>query len=463
MDEYRYLEGVERTTFANRYVTPYLTCKECNTCSFVNDEPLRRRILHMENPGFGSLFQDLPPCPRCGASHAYALGIFDFSDHIRDSVEALRESRRLRARAATVLQTFLRMFYYKQKYLLKKRQIAFREARDCRMATRLQRVYRGRLGRIRFLVNKRLARIRNADSLVMYRALNDEFPGSKKVFWYTRRAELEVLFNDYSTLVRRTGSRPPKHKVEQNIIEISRRVHLLECEYAACIQSRMRGMMGRVFARNYRQAQARQLENFLTSALKIQRCARGWYGRVRARKIRGHHRANVIAKEYVVHRKKKSDKFRDAEWKQRVLLAYRKERAEESMARMIGKTVYGALDGRRIEAFKRSGYCSEERGRVMGEFFQRQKSTMEAQVEREYAKNARRTFLLNTIDRNEAFSKYFKSELPVAEASGMRWMIDLSKSRKKLAASPKNPKLTKSGSKALTSHFERRYEKYRAS
>ena len=108
------MADVPRTTYAREedfYITPYLTCKECSTCSFVKDKPLQRRILQMKSPGLSALFQDMPPCPGCGASHAYVLGVFDFSEEIRESLDNLHTSRCERSSAATMLQTYLRMCY----------------------------------------------------------------------------------------------------------------------------------------------------------------------------------------------------------------------------------------------------------------------------------------------------------------------------------------------------------------
>ena len=44
------------------YVSPYLTCKECNTCCFVNDQPLRLRLLQLLSPGPG-LFTEVGCTP----------------------------------------------------------------------------------------------------------------------------------------------------------------------------------------------------------------------------------------------------------------------------------------------------------------------------------------------------------------------------------------------------------------
>eukprot|EP00939_MAST-03C_sp_MAST-3C-sp1_P001038 g1038.t1 len=433
----------------------------CNTCSFVNDKPLQRRILQMKSPGLSALFQDMPPCPGCGASHAYVLGVFDFSEEIRESLDNLHTSRCERSSAATMLQTYLRMCYFKRKYRKMKQEIAATKAENCSCATTIQRRYRGRLGRVRFRVYKSLGRIKRAHAVVMDRALTEEFEGGlAKVFWYSRKAELEVLFKDYKVLVRRTGGRPPTHKVARNIIEIARRVHTIECEYASRIQARIRGVLGRKFSRNYRQIQARILERYLTASLKIQRCARGWFGRVRSKKARGHHKAKLITAQYVKHREQKKQ-ARDAKvWKQRILSAYRKERAEESMARMMGKTVFGAMDGRKIEAFRQSEYYDPRAGGVMREFYENEKAAMFARVDREFAGLERKDFLLRKYDRNDAFSKYFKSELPISEASGARWMIDLSKGRKTLARSPKSLGVTQGGSRALSTHFSRRYRQH---
>lgn len=210
------------------------------------------RLLQLQHPGSAnhlSLNQSLPPCQTCHSTHAFVIGTHDFSFEVEKSRIALDVSRGERARAAVTLQTYLRAYNLKQKYTLHKKSVkdntkTRRDAVVC-LQVKFMRAY---LGRKRFAVIHSLARIRNAHASVLHRALNEDFDDNVKVFWYSRQAELAVLFRDYEVFVRRTGGRPPKRKVEANIHEVRRRVHLLECEYATRIQSRWRGVIGRKFS-----------------------------------------------------------------------------------------------------------------------------------------------------------------------------------------------------------------------
>ena len=289
----------ERPYGENFYISPFLTCKECNCCSFVNDGPLRMRILQLQTSSMNYLNEDMPPCPRCGNSHAYVLGTHDFSSQIRDSRDSLAGDRRERARAASVIQNIMRSYHIRMKYKRYKKHEKETRNRRANAVTKIQALYRGHHGRFRFAVFKSLRRIRDTHVIVLERALREDFGDHTKVFWYVfcfrkilfhvslifklhrykRKTERRILFQDFEVYVRRTGGRPPKHKVASNIHTIRKRVHLLECEYATRIQSRWRGVLGRRWSRKYRQIQARRLERLTTAALKIQRCAMAWYVR----------------------------------------------------------------------------------------------------------------------------------------------------------------------------------------
>ena len=69
----------------------------------------------------------------------------------------------------------------------------------------------------------------------------------------------------------------------------------------------------------------------------------------------------------------------------------------------------------------------------MARFLDRQKAKLAKKSDDNLSNATRRRFLLNKYETNSSFKNYFKSELPIVEASGMRWMIDLSKQRKKLS------------------------------
>lgn len=78
---------------------------------------------------------------------------------------------------------------------------------------------RGRLGRRVFETEKWLVVVKKSSRLLIQHALN-HYPHRKRVFWYKNEAEEEQLYADYRLLIQRTGFRPPRTVVEQNIREI---------------------------------------------------------------------------------------------------------------------------------------------------------------------------------------------------------------------------------------------------
>lgn len=78
---------------------------------------------------------------------------------------------------------------------------------------------RGRLGRRVFETEKWLVVVKKANRLLIKHALK-HYPRRRKVFWYQNEAEEGQLYSDYRLLVQRTGFRPPRIVVEENIREI---------------------------------------------------------------------------------------------------------------------------------------------------------------------------------------------------------------------------------------------------
>ncbi|CAN0533562.1 unnamed protein product, partial [Ectocarpus sp. 12 AP-2014] len=83
--------------------------------------------------------------------------------------------------------------------------------------------------------------VKKAHRLLIKHAL-DHYPHRKRVFWYKNEAEERQLYADYRMLVLRTGFRPPRIVVEQNIREIATRVLEREAELVRRIQARWRGL-----------------------------------------------------------------------------------------------------------------------------------------------------------------------------------------------------------------------------
>lgn len=82
------------------YLSPYLTCMECNTLHMVNSTKLYSQIVASINDGQGMAGvapESLPVCTGCNMTYAYHIGAEDFSEHIAKGRATLEKLRQLRA------------------------------------------------------------------------------------------------------------------------------------------------------------------------------------------------------------------------------------------------------------------------------------------------------------------------------------------------------------------------------
>ena len=79
------------------YISPYLTCKECNGIQFVNAILVQRALVVQESriPGtdetemfHGLRMESLPPCPGCGRTHTWIVGARDLTGDIFADAQA---------------------------------------------------------------------------------------------------------------------------------------------------------------------------------------------------------------------------------------------------------------------------------------------------------------------------------------------------------------------------------------
>lgn len=133
--------------------------------------------------------------------------------------EELARRRRLERAAVKVLQRAFRRYLevrWRLAEAARQRTVFLLEYRS---AQSIQAMLRGRLGRRVFETEKCLLVLKKANALLIKYALNN-YPNRKKVFWYRTRDEEEQLYSNYLLLLERTGYRPPRMIVEENIREI---------------------------------------------------------------------------------------------------------------------------------------------------------------------------------------------------------------------------------------------------
>eukprot|EP00903_Cladosiphon_okamuranus_P009418 g8982.t1 len=184
----------------------------------------------------------------------------------------------------------------------------------------------------------------------------ESLPPCVGVFWYKNEAEEEQLYADYRMLVQRTGFRPPRTVVEQNIREIATRVLEREAELVSRIQARWRGLSVRRYLIVFRRELRRHREVRASMVYRLQRAVRGWSHRKRAARYRSRRAGDKLLTRYLTERSTSNDDNACTEGMSRLRQAYITERQEELTARLMGHCNPKLAGGLRMKAFHESPY-----------------------------------------------------------------------------------------------------------
>lgn len=111
-------------------------------------------------------------------------------------------------------------------------------------AVKINAAARGRLARRVRRTEEHLVTIKKSHQLLIRYALRSTVSGPK-VFWYKRKVELDMLYENYLDLVSKSGFVPARLIVERNIAEIARRVVVRKNVLIVLVQRRWRGVMAR--------------------------------------------------------------------------------------------------------------------------------------------------------------------------------------------------------------------------
>jgi hypothetical protein len=276
-------------------MTPYLTCQRCNSVTFVDVLRVRRKADQLaasaqlpnesgnrEDTTF--LYEQVPQCPGCGSTKYLRAGVVSFQEQIEEERNAIKEFERRRIPATALLQRIARGFLGRLEF---RRRLVERERylrKINRAATRIQTRVRGVQARRRAVIERCLRIIRFMAPPILSYALAVR-PSEPPVFWYTNKAELGIFYWNYREYVRRSGGKPTLKKVENNVLEITRRVLRREYALVSRIQARWRGLTTRMVFREFKRQKGWVRGIRQSPAIKIQRLVRGDASRRRCRAL----------------------------------------------------------------------------------------------------------------------------------------------------------------------------------
>ena len=229
-------------------------------------------------------------------------------------------------------------------------------------ALKITAAARGRLGRRIARTERALAVIKSSHPLLIRHALKSSLRGPK-VFWYNRKVELDLLYRNYLELVKKTGFIPPRKLVEDNIIEIARRVIERKNLLIVLVQRRWRGFMARRIVRYFRTEISRLFQFRVARAMKIQRVYRGHAVRLLIPSLIAQWERQEVMDEYLATSKDAATnnaRFKSAE---QVMGYYKVERNEEKTARFTSRIAAAEhFEHKKMHAFWESPYADDKLG-----------------------------------------------------------------------------------------------------
>lgn len=251
--------------------TPYLTCQRCNSVTFINVNRIRGRDSDPTRPL--SVYEQLPVCSGCGTTKYLRAGVVRFQEKIADEQQKIKEFEQKRGPATALIVRIARGFLGRLAFRRKKRERELYILKINRAATLIQTRVRGVQARTRTIYERCLRLIKTMHPSILQYALRTQ-PELPPVFWYENPGERQILYWDYREFVRRSGGKPPQFKVENNIMEITRRMLQREYELVSRIQSRWRGLTTRLVFCEFKR-QRGWLKGLIQSpVIKIQRLYR---------------------------------------------------------------------------------------------------------------------------------------------------------------------------------------------
>ena len=412
------LGGLQRDVY---YISPYLTCEECNNMVYIDAAALRSRInlptLSEQVPGVTLPMEPLPPCPGCNRTNTFRIGADDLTLLLAGNAEELARRKRVQRKMSIKLQRCYRYYLARRYGRAQRHAIIIRNMLEARCCKAIQAMARGRMARRRAVVEVALVVIKKANNLLLERALNPKLY-QKRVFWYKTKTELSMIYGDYYVLVERTGHTPPVCVVEENIKEIARRIIEREGQLATRVQARWRAICVRRYITVFRLEVCRAREIVCASVFRIQRVFRGWKGRKKKHFTVVQKLKARLLDEYQTERFKKGEKVAIKGASEKLRAYYTKERQEERSARMTGLVNPKLSDGKKMKAFHESSYGYDSVQQLMDDFMEDVTARKERDDALEAEKRQRAEWVM--IEQNKGLGQkhYFEDEM-VARREGI--------------------------------------------
>jgi hypothetical protein len=393
------------------YVSPFLTCGNCNEVRFVNAATVGRALGLVPRGGRTLPPEVLPVCSLCGRTDNWHIGARDMQEEMGLDVEGFKRQLAEEKKAAVQIQRVYRG-HLGRRYARRRREERQKQSDlERRSATLIQSTYRRHFAKRKVACIRSLRLIWSAHPSVLSRAVygwtetEGHIDGRMKCFWWKTDAELRLLKKDYRLLVRRKGNKPPLHLVEANIHEVRRRVGLLLDMFVTRIQKRWRGIMGREFLAVFRRELVRLREVKAAAVYRIQRTYRGWKAR------------DAVAVRHMVRWKRaQGEKYRHGRKLQRAASAqavrdaklkayYLREKREEITAHMTGRCLY------KKHAYKESAYADRKLDNIMASYLTARVGQAREAKKEHWAEEQRARTVRAQRGKNFFLAKYFEAEV----------------------------------------------------
>lgn len=333
------VEALETCNYFGIYLSPYLTCLECNAINMINANILLSVKTTLDRHGGASLQnpQALPACVGCHRTRGLVLGARNLQKEINQNQSALQIYLKARENAALLLQRLYRGHRTRQELNRIEKIAQDKIKRDRQAATTIQSYIRGTIGRRTIMVNSALRLIQDACPVVRRQITMNLYPiGARKISWYDSEA-LEAIYVDYRRYLSSIGHTIPLGMMESNLIEIARRILQYEDEMARRIQLKWRFNKCRQVIRTVMLYRARLQEYRWRNALVIQRSVRIYLNIRRCRQVRNQRAADRSKESYLKEQTSRHLNLQNVQVRKDLLRSYQKVRKEAHALSCIGR------------------------------------------------------------------------------------------------------------------------------